>query len=79
MWSCGVIMYVLLSGREYPFNGNNSYYNKSISSIGKLTFPKDQFKKVSEAGIDLARKLLLLAPLRRPYPFDVLEHQWFKE
>jgi len=27
----------------------------------------------------LARKLLLLAPARRPLPFDILSHQWFKE
>lgn len=78
IWSCGVIMYVLLKGR-FPFSGANS--TELFSNITKaeydLTLPP--FNKISNEAKDLIRHLLLKNPNDRLTAEEALNHSWFKK
>jgi calcium-dependent protein kinase len=74
LWSCGVILYILLTG-EAPFNGSND--NEIISNIkkGKLDFKK--LGKATSEAYDLVRKLLVRDPKERISAEAALLHPWF--
>ena len=75
LWSCGVIMYILLTGVP-PFGGNN---NQSI--IKKILFSqydKNKLKKVCKPCIDLIDKLLERDVKKRIRAEGALNHKWFK-
>lgn len=57
MWSCGVILYILLSGRP-PFDGKND--SEILKAVEKSAyhFNYPQFKTISKEAIDLVKKLL---------------------
>lgn len=78
LWSCGVIMYVLLKGR-FPFSGANS--QELFSNIRKaeydLTVPP--FNRISNEAKDLIRHLLLKNPDNRLTAEEALNHPWFKK
>ena len=77
IWSCGVIMYYLLSG-ELPFKGENESetYDKIIN--GKYYFKNKLFKKISYDAKDLINKCFVYEPSERISSKDVLEHSFFK-
>ena len=88
MWSCGVIMYLLLSGRP-PFNGG--YQEEIISAIktAKYEFPRmlmyalililiaNIWRAVSAEGKDLVSLLLAKLPAKRLTAAAALKHPWF--
>ena len=78
LWSCGVILYILLSGRP-PFGGENDKEIMERVSIGKYDLQSSPFNKVSKNGIDLIQKLLIMDPKKRISAQDALLHPWFKE
>lgn len=57
IWSCGVILYILLCGRP-PFDGENDdeILENVAKGIYKISGPI--WSKVSTEGIDLVRKML---------------------
>jgi calcium-dependent protein kinase len=57
IWSCGVIMYILLSGNP-PFNGKNDEQILRAVSKGKVTYQDDVWKNVSSEGLDLIKRML---------------------
>ena len=78
LWSCGVIMYALLS-RRAPFGGE---YNEEIMKKieeGKYSLEFYPFNKISENAKDLIRKLLTKDVDQRISAQDALKHPWFKE
>jgi len=78
LWSCGVILYILLSGRP-PFGGENDKEIMERVSIGKYDLQSSPFNKVSKNGIDLIQKLLIMDPKKRISAQDALLHPWFKD
>mmetsp|Transcript_66709 Transcript_66709/g.168284 ORF Transcript_66709/g.168284 Transcript_66709/m.168284 type:complete len:543 (+) Transcript_66709:108-1736(+) len=78
MWSSGVIMYVLLSGR-LPFRGvdDNATFAKVKSA--KVSFPSDVFGNVSEAAKTLIRQLLNKDPARRYTAEEAVNDPWARE
>jgi calcium-dependent protein kinase len=76
IWSCGVILYVLLSG-EPPFNGPSDGVIYSKIKKMKFTFPKEKWNCISKEAKDLLSHML--APEDERYTASqVLAHPWFK-
>ena len=78
VWSCGVIMYILLSARP-PFGGDDDNDIMERVSIGKYDLESSPFNKLSKSSLDLIRKLLTMDPGQRISAEDALNHPWFKE
>ena len=78
LWSCGVIMYILLSGRP-PFGGDNDKEIMEKVIIGKYDLENSPFYKLSKSGKDLIQKLLMIEPNKRLSAEQALSHPWFKE
>jgi calcium-dependent protein kinase len=77
LWSCGVILYILLSGCP-PFYGKNEkeIFSKILS--GNFSFRHKIWKKISEEAKDLVNKLLEINPEKRISAKDALNEKWFK-
>lgn len=75
LWSCGVIMYFLLSGIQ-PFAGSsdaevfNNIKNKPVS------FSQREFRNISENAKDLIKNLLEKNPMKRYNARKALDHHW---
>ena len=78
IWSCGVIMYVLLS-KKPPFGGYTE--EEIISNIlkGVYDIEKPPFDKISKNALDLIQKLLNKDINKRISAQEALNHPWFKE
>jgi len=76
VWSCGVLMYLILSG-EPPF------YSKHRQGIidkilrGKVNFHKQIWGQVSKNSKNLLKRMLTMDPEERPTAEEVLKHPWF--
>lgn len=83
LWSTGVMIYQLLSGRM-PFEDeyNDTPTRKEVfSSIlyGDLDLKKDPWPQISDGAKDLIAMLLNRDPLQRPSAIECLNHPWVKE
>jgi calcium-dependent protein kinase len=78
IWSCGVILYILLSGRP-PFGGDNDKEIMERVAVGKYDLQSSPFNKISKNCIDLIQKLLIMDPKKRISAQDALNHPWFKD
>ena len=76
IWSCGVIMYILLSGKP-PFDGNNDQEVLDKIKVGKYNLDIFPFNKLSNECIDLIKKLLTYDPNQRINASEALNHNWF--
>ena len=77
VWSCGIIMYILLIGYP-PFDGkNNKNLYKNIQN-NKVDFSGSDWSKISKEAKDLILKLLEKNPNNRISAFDALQHPWIK-
>jgi len=78
IWSCGVIMYILLSARP-PFGGENDNEIMGRVAYGKYDLSSPPFNKLSKSSLDLIQKLLTMDPNQRITAEQALNHPWFKE
>ena len=78
IWSCGVILYILLSGRP-PFSGENDKEIMQQVAIGKYDLQSNPFNKCSKNCLDLIKKLLIMDPKKRITAQEALNHPWFKD
>jgi calcium-dependent protein kinase len=77
VWSCGVIMYILLTGRP-PFNGKTDDEIFRNIKIGTFNIEGDNLPILTDDAKDLIKKLLEKNPERRITAANALEHRWIK-
>lgn len=78
LWSCGVILFVLLCGYP-PFDGDS---NKDIFRAilkNKLEFDEDEWGNISSEAKDLISGLLAKDPKKRLKVDQALNHKWFEK
>ena len=77
VWSCGVILYIMLSGNPPFFSKNDKNLKEKICKM-EYNFDFPAFSKVSEDAKDLIRKIFVKSDLR-PTISDILNSTWVKE
>ena len=75
VWSCGVILFILLTG-EAPFNGNNDAEILNKVEIGEYDI--DKYKHISAEAKSLVKQMLEYQPQKRISASQALEHVWIK-
>lgn len=78
LWSCGVILFILLSGKP-PFSGKNDSIILEKIKIGKYNMQIKQFENISNEAKDLITNLLQKNPSKRFTASKALDHAWFKK
>ena len=78
LWSCGVIMYILLSGSP-PFDGRTDQEIMSKVKSGKFDFNKKIFELISSESKDLISNLLQIDPKARLTADAALKHPWMEK
>jgi calcium-dependent protein kinase len=77
LWSCGVIMYVMLCGYP-PFFGETDAEVLSKVRLGNFSFNQADWKNISEDAKNLIRMLLKMNPRDRHTAEQALNHEWIK-
>lgn len=75
IWSCGVILYALLSS-ALPFDADDIGALVRLIQLGVPTAPVHDSR--SEHAKELVYRLLTINPKARPSAGDVLQHSWLK-
>jgi calcium-dependent protein kinase len=78
IWSCGVILYIILSGMP-PFNGSSDQDIMKKVRVGKFSFSDPCWNNISAKAKDLITKLLTYDPEHRPSAEEALKHPWITE
>ncbi len=77
VWSCGVILYIMLSGNPPFYDNNEEKLKEKIINI-EYNFNLPIFSKVSEDAKDLLRQIFVNKDVR-PTISDILNSTWVKE
>lgn len=75
IWSCGVILYVLLVGYP-PFKGSSQKDLLANIVKGEFKINGEEWDKVSDEAKDLITKMLELDPRKRLSAEEALRHDW---
>ena len=75
IWSCGVIMYMMLSGQP-PFKGDNDEEIYQSIKEGKYNFDDEQWDEISSDAKDLIKNLLIKDINKRYSAKQALSHPW---
>ena len=77
IWSCGVILYILLCGYP-PFNGPTDVEIMKSVKAGKFTFDDPDWKNISKEAKSLISKMLTYNPAKRLTAKGCLDDNWMK-
>jgi calcium-dependent protein kinase len=77
VWSCGVILYILLCGYP-PFNGASNIDIYHAIKYNAPNFSGEEWRYVHKDAIDLIKNMLNKNPLKRYSCEQVLNHKWFR-
>jgi calcium-dependent protein kinase len=77
VWSCGVILYIMLSGNPPFYDNNEEKLKEKICNI-EYNFNLPIFDKISEDAKDLLRQIFVVND-NRPTISDILNSTWVKE
>jgi len=78
VWSCGVILYILLCGYP-PFNGDDDQTIMDKIAIGEYDFHSVEWKGVSEDAKKFIRRLMEIDVAQRYSAAQALDDPWLKE
>ncbi|CAH0363695.1 unnamed protein product [Pelagomonas calceolata] len=76
MWSCGVIVYILLGGYP-PFHDDNHAVLYRKIKAADYAFDPQYWDQVSDDAKDLIKKMLVVDPDKRLTASQALRHPWF--
>jgi Serine/threonine protein kinase len=77
IWSCGIILYIMLCGKPPFYSQDEEELKKKICSM-KYNFDYPEFKRVSQDAINLIKKILV-GPDKRLSAAQILSDPWIKE
>ena len=77
IWSCGVILYILLSARP-PFGGDTDSEIMEKVAKGKFDLKSSPFDKTSNEAINLIKSCLTMDVDKRISAEEALKHPWFQ-
>jgi calcium-dependent protein kinase len=75
IWSCGVILFVLLSGMP-PFYGENDEEIISKVRLGQYSFNSKEWKSISNEAKAFISQMLELNVRKRLTAYEALNHEW---
>lgn len=77
IWACGVVLYILLSGK-FPFGGETEkeYYSRVLSR--EVYFPSAEWKSISNDAKNLVSAMLTKDPAKRLTADQCLAHRWLR-
>lgn len=78
VWSCGVIMFILLCGQP-PFKGKTHKDIFEKIRVGKFSFSQPEWQKVSREAKNLIKRLLTFDPKERISADEALADVWIDE
>eukprot|EP00884_Botryococcus_braunii_P005511 jgi/Botrbrau1/14961/Bobra.0018s0064.1 len=78
IWSCGIILYILLSGVP-PFWGETESQIFDAILKGKVDFETDPWPQISKEAKDCVRQMLQQDVTKRASANDILKHSWMRE
>ena len=76
IWSCGIILYIMLCGKPPFYSKNEEELKNKICSMKYSFYP--EFDKISEDAKDLLRQIFVVND-NRPTISDILNSTWVKE
>ena len=76
VWSVGIIMYMLLSGKP-PFDGQSDLHILEAVKSGEYSMQGGTWDMVSNEAKDLVSRMLTMDPKQRISAHDALQHPWF--
>uniref|UniRef100_A0A7S0BPD9 Protein kinase domain-containing protein n=1 Tax=Rhodosorus marinus TaxID=101924 RepID=A0A7S0BPD9_9RHOD len=75
IWSCGVILYICLSGK-FPFYGNQ--HDEFLHRVMRgPVFPDKEWGSISEQTKSIVKRMLAVNPSERPSAEKLLADPWF--
>ena len=75
IWSCGIIMYMLLSGKP-PYSGNTDKDVLEKVEQGVFEFLDKDMSERSEESVAFLKELLRIDPGKRPSANEALKNKW---
>lgn len=78
VWSCGVVMYVLLCGYP-PFHGDTDSIVLKRVKAGNVEFPPEDWERISPDAKDLIKKCLKMKVSDRYTAEQAVNHVWVTE
>ncbi|CAB3407314.1 unnamed protein product [Caenorhabditis bovis] len=76
MWSCGVLVYVLLTGFS-PFHGDNDA--ETLANVDRCHYDDGPLRQFSCDAVDFVQKLLVETPAHRLTVDEALRHPWIDD
>ena len=77
VWSCGVILYILLCGYP-PFNGNSADEILSRVRKGRYSLTSKGWDSISKEAKSLIKKMLEYTPAKRISAEEALTDKWIQ-
>ena len=77
VWSCGIILYILLCGYP-PFNGQSNVDIFQHIKHSEPVFEGEEWADITREAIDLIKSMLNKNPSERITAEQCLEHKWLK-